>query len=149
MLESTEPPNVAITAEAAVDPRSLAPWIITGQSACVTTSFDGLLDPSTYADDEPVRIAADEVEFSVSERVWNRLWHIGYAYDLHLLKLLDGGTDVVTLNAIQAAALSDELAFVPTVTTDRMLMATIDEVGDLAQRAAHSGRDGAFSVEGP
>ena len=35
MLESTEPPNVTITAEAAVDPRSLAPWIITGQSVCV------------------------------------------------------------------------------------------------------------------
>jgi hypothetical protein len=33
VLESTEPPNVAITAEAAVDPRSLAPWIITGHDA--------------------------------------------------------------------------------------------------------------------
>jgi hypothetical protein len=115
----------------------------------VTSSFDGLLDPSTYAYDEPVRIAADEAEFWVSERVWNRLWHMGCAYDLHLLKLLDGGSDVVTLNAIQAAALIDELAFVRTVTTDGILTATIEEVGDLAQRAAHSGRDGAFSVEGP
>jgi hypothetical protein len=35
VLESTEPPNVTITAEAAVDPRSLAPWIITGQSVSV------------------------------------------------------------------------------------------------------------------
>ena len=40
MLESTEPPNVAITAEAAVDPRSLAPWIITGQSVRVALSDD-------------------------------------------------------------------------------------------------------------
>ena len=39
MLESTEPPNVAITAEAAVDPRSLAPWIITGQSVRVRRKF--------------------------------------------------------------------------------------------------------------
>jgi hypothetical protein len=101
----------------------------------VTSSFDGLLDPSTYAYDEPVRIAADEAEFWVSERVWNRLWHMGCAYDLHLLKLLDGGSDVVTLNAIQAAALIDELAFVRTVTTDGILTATIEEVGDLAQRA--------------
>jgi hypothetical protein len=66
-----------------------------------------------------------------------------------LLRLLDGSADGVTLNASQAAALGDELAFVRTVTADRVLLATIDEVGDLALRAAHSGRDGAFSVEGP
>ena len=40
MLESTELPNVAITAEAAVDPRSLAPWIITGQSVRVANLED-------------------------------------------------------------------------------------------------------------
>jgi hypothetical protein len=119
------------------------------QSAWVSTFFDGLLDPSTYADDEPVRVAVDRAELWVSERVWSRLWHIGCAYDLHLLKLLEGGTDRVTLNANRAAALGDELAFVRTVTTDRVLMATIDDMSDLAVRAAQSGRDGAFSVEGP
>jgi hypothetical protein len=42
VLESTEPPNVAITAEAAVDPRSLAPWIITGQSGAVDEDSSSL-----------------------------------------------------------------------------------------------------------
>jgi hypothetical protein len=41
VLESTEPPNVAITAEAAVDPRSLAPWIITGQSGAMSSPTRG------------------------------------------------------------------------------------------------------------
>jgi hypothetical protein len=90
-----------------------------------------------------------KAEFWVCERVCNRLWQPGCAFDLHLLRLLDGGSDVVRLNAIQAAARIDELALVRTVTTGGIFTATIWEVGDLVQRAAHSGRGRAFSVEGP
>ena len=43
MLASTEPPNVAITTEATVDPRSLARPIITGQSGRVGLVVAGAL----------------------------------------------------------------------------------------------------------
>jgi hypothetical protein len=114
----------------------------------VPTSFEHLLDPSAYEDDPPVRVEGDGRELWVSERIWNRLWHVGAAYHLHLIPLLDGRTEPVSLNAVQAEDLGEELAFIETVSTDRVLLATVEQVSNLARQAARSGKEQAFTVEG-
>jgi hypothetical protein len=124
-----------------------------GQYALVTNSrFDHLLDPQTYRDDERVRIAAgnDGEEVWISERIWNRLWNIGRAYELHRLSLLDGSSESVTLNPVQAANLLDEFEFVAALAhDDNALTAEVATLSPLIVVASRSTTAEALTIERP
>jgi hypothetical protein len=123
------------------------------QYALVTNSrFDHLLDPQTYRDDdERVRIAAaTTVRKWISERIWNRLWNIGRAYELHRLSLLDGSSESVTLHPVQAANLLDEFEFVAALAhDDRALTAEVATLSPLIVVASRSTTAEALTIERP
>lgn len=97
-------------------------------------------DQSRYADDEPVhvfrsdRYGTDEDGLWVPERIWYRCHHLGRAYELHLLPLLDGSTDPVFLNPVQVDQLLDELRFVANHAEDPLIEALVRSLIQLAEQ---------------
>jgi hypothetical protein len=112
---------------------------------------DSRLDPNTYADDEPVRVASSAgSEAWVAERVWHRLWNLGRAYELHLVGVLAGGTDPVRLNAQQARHMLDELAFITAVVSaDAAIATAVAMMSPVVREVAHGRADEMLTVEGP
>jgi hypothetical protein len=125
-----------------------------GTLGVVTTSrFDERLQPETYVnDDVRVRVAATQhnEDLWISERLWARLWDLGRANELHLLQLLDGAPEPITLSSAQASKLLDELAFAASVSkADEALAAELAKLLPLVARVAGSTGDEVLTVEGP
>jgi len=91
-------------------------------------SYEKLLQPSEFTDDEPV--ALDAVDKSVlpgsieekywvyiSERLWSRILSYGAAYQLHFNQVVEPVIDTV-LNPLQCESLSEELEFLSGVAND-------------------------------
>jgi hypothetical protein len=91
------------------------------------TSYAELLDPKSFAGDEPVRVfvswparAENDKpirECWVSERLFARLVLLGRAYSLHFGQIVDLDSET-SLNHTQCEVLSDELEFLTTLVSD-------------------------------
>ena len=116
-----------------------------------TDRFDG----RTYADNEPVRLfrpdrhRSDDEAVWVPETLWHRIRHIGAAYDLHLLPLLDGTVDPVFLNPQQVEQLFRELRFVSATIDDPLLDDQISALVVLSQLPSQGASKDSFVLEFP
>jgi hypothetical protein len=110
--------------------------------------FSDRFDESTYADDPLTHVFAtgriDEA-IEIPERIFDRLAHLGRAYELHLLPLL-GGHEPVGLNATQVGALIDELELLCSVTQDPIVERWAQELRAFVRQVADSG--GSVTIEG-
>ena len=109
----------------------------------------------TYADDEPVRVyrpdryGLDDDGVWIPERLWDRLLHIGAAYQLHLLPLLDGTTNPVFLNPVQVEGLLQELRFVASIVDDRLLRSLVSSLVALTGLESQGASKDSLGVEFP
>ncbi len=103
---------------------------------------DERLLAATYRTDEPVGIGlanTDPETWSyMPERLFARLVHLGRAYEMHLLPLLQVHGEQV-LTGQQAATLASELRFVGAVVNDPALEAAISSVLSTLESAGHKG----------
>lgn len=110
-------------------------------------------DPATYADEEPVGIAAapasllpgplpDEVWSYFPEPLWQRLLSLGHAYSLHFSQIADPVIDTV-LDSSQCQALLDELAFLAGIISDS---ATEQVLAVLQRQATKVARDSSLRL---
>lgn len=114
--------------------------------------FEDRLSNERYEDDPPVGVFDDDQsnpqEAWVPERLWMRLRHLGFAYELNYLPMLDGQTEPKFLNATQAASLEDELEFIVTIVNDSLLIDQIKEIQRVVVSGIRTGRSSAIRVEG-
>ncbi|KZX68585.1 hypothetical protein A3724_02080 [Alcanivorax sp. HI0033] len=96
------------------------------------TSYEKLLQPSEFANDEPVGLAAldksllpgpieEKYWTYISERLWSRIISYGAAYQLHFHQLVEPVVDTV-LNPLQCDSLGEELEFLSGVANDPALL---------------------------
>jgi hypothetical protein len=112
--------------------------------------FSARFDPDEYSDDELIHFwivdPAEGDEKWVPERLWYRLSNLGRAYETHLLPLIPGRTDSMTLNGQQVNNLIDEIEFLVAIVNDSQIRGLADDLLPLFGEA--STRQG-LDIEGP
>jgi hypothetical protein len=117
--------------------------------------FEDRFDEPTYADDEPIHIfradryKSDGDELWVPERLWYRIHYLGRAYELHLTQLLDGSTDPVFLNGVQAAQLDRELQFIRRTINDQVLSSWVEKIVTMLRRPTEGASKDAVGIGFP
>lgn len=112
-------------------------------------------DQSRYADDEPVHLfrcdkyPSGEVGVWVPERIWYRCFHMGRAYELHLLPVLDGSTDPVFLSPLQVDQLLDEMRFIGGRADDPLVQELVHSLIELAKERSDGASKEMFGIEFP
>ena len=112
---------------------------------------DARLDPATFASDDVVvgvgrRSEPTDGWSSWSERLLARLAHLGRAYELRLVGLIDVYGQV-PFNPLQSDALATELRFLGSVVSDPAVEPVLAEMIRLAESVARS-RNDALVVSG-
>ncbi len=104
---------------------------------------------ATYANDPKVGIFVGEPrkEIWIPERLFDRMRLIAAAYGLHILPLLDGTADILSLDYRQVAVLRDELTFIGELVPDPLMVNYLAPFMELAADAAWRG--GVFRIERP
>lgn len=108
-------------------------------------------DASTYADDPSVRVFAVEAagqdgEFWLPERLWQRVYLIGCAFELHVLPTVTWQSEPVFLNSLQCENLLDELEFVSHAVEDALMMTVLNGIAGVA-RQARGAPENALGIE--
>ena len=114
------------------------------------------LDPATYSGDEPVGVAAVPKEALpgplpnewlqyIPERIWNRILHLGSAYELHFAAVLEPIVDTV-LDPTQCETVDEELRFLAAILDDDALKSALSIIlGEVAKIRGRSGMALVFS----
>lgn len=115
------------------------------------------LNPATYKGDEPVGVAAvprgelpgpisDEKWRYIPERVWNRILHLGAAYELHYAATLEPVIDTV-LDSTQWESMEPEFRFISEVVGDHAVRSALSVIVEEGQKV--SGRPAMALVLSP
>ncbi len=101
-------------------------------------NYEKLIQPSEFADDEPVEFAAvdkcllpspieEKNWVHISERLWARLLSNGASYGLHFHQVIEPVIDTV-LNSKQCEAFAEELEFLAGVANDPAFLGALSVV---------------------
>lgn len=112
-------------------------------------------DQSRYAGDEPVHLfrcdkyGTDGDGVWVPERIWDRCFHMGRAYELHLLAVLDGSTEPVFLSPLQVDQLLNEMRFIGDRADDPLVEELVRSLIELAEERSDGASKEMFGIEFP
>ncbi len=118
------------------------------------TRFADRLEEATYRGDEGVSIGVAQVGeqpewmVNVSLRLFSRLQLIARAYELHILPGIEP-YDGTRLNLQQVQSLEEELEFVATLSTDKLVQRSVAAIASAASRVSRSALRLELVVEGP
>lgn len=115
--------------------------------------YEDRLQPSSYANDEPVGAGPDgradyEGWVWIPERLFSRMQHLAQAYELHVLTRLDPyGRN--SLNREQVESLLDELEFIGRVVDDEALRVQLERLREVAVAVRGARTRTELVIEGP